>query len=67
VRALGADEWTTIVGAFDKEKYQLSAARWRLRGLPLETAIRKVQVDREIGHKIAEKRSMREWDEDDDE
>jgi ribonuclease HI len=64
VQAIGAEEWAAITAAFDKEKYRLSAARWWLRGLPLEAAIRKVQVDREIGHKIAEKRSARQWDDD---
>lgn len=59
-----AEEWEKISAAFDKKKYQMSAARWRLRGLPIETAIRKVQVDREVGHNIAEKRSRREWDDD---
>ena len=35
---------------FDQDKYQVSAARWLLRGLSVENAIRKVEVDREIGH-----------------
>lgn len=63
IQLLSAEEWGTISAAFEKEKYQLSAGRWRLRGLPIETAIRKVRVDREVGHKVA-KRRMREWDDD---
>jgi hypothetical protein len=58
---LGDGEWEEIVESFDKEKYQLSAARWRLRGLPLTTAIRKVQIEREEGRTIAEKRRGYDW------
>jgi hypothetical protein len=50
IEAVGDDAWTHIASKFEKEKYQLSAARWLLRGLPIEKAIRKVEVDREIGH-----------------
>lgn len=66
IESLMAEEWELIVAAFDKEKYQLSAARWRLRGLPLATAIRKVEVDREVGHNIAEKRRA-SWEDSGDE
>ncbi len=64
VQLLGPEQWPQVVAVFDKQKYQLAAARWFLRGLPLETAILKVEVEREVGHRIAEKRSRRAWDED---
>jgi len=64
VQLVSAGEWAIIAAAFNQEKYQLKAARWRLRGLSVDTAIRKVQIDREIGHKIAERKNARPWDED---
>lgn len=36
----------------------LSALRWMLRGLSADKAIRKVEVDREIGHEIAARRKV---------
>jgi hypothetical protein len=66
MQMVGAEEWRKIVVAFDKKKYQLSAARWRLRGLPLETAIRKVEVDREVGHNVAQRRNGSVWEDEDE-
>lgn len=67
IQLLDVEEWLKITAAFDKEKYQMSAARWRLRGLPVETAIRKVEVAREVGHRVAEKRNRwhEDWEDDD--
>jgi ribonuclease HI len=62
IQLLEADDWEKIGAAFVKKNFQLSAARWRLRGLPVEVAIRKVEVDREIGKTIAVKRQRIEWD-----
>jgi ribonuclease HI len=53
------EAWETISKRLDKEKYQLSAARWFLRGLPLEAAIRKVEATRAQGHEINFRRRMR--------
>ena len=53
------EAWEKIAKRLDKEKYQLSAARWHLRGLPLETAIRKVEAARAEGHEINFRRKMR--------
>ena len=50
MEAIGVEAWNQIAAKIDKEKYQLSAARWFLRGLSLETAIRKVEAEREISH-----------------
>lgn len=58
---LAEGEWDEIEESFDKDKYRLSTARWRLRGLPLATAIRKVQIEREEGRTIAEKRRGYDW------
>jgi len=46
---VGLEKWTQITSRIDKEQYQLTAARWHLRGLSLDTAIRKVEVQRIIG------------------
>lgn len=65
--AVAAQDYERICQAFDKEKYQLSALRWLLRGLSMDKAIRKVEVDREIGHEAAERREVDKmrWDDDD--
>jgi hypothetical protein len=53
------EAWETITKRLDMEKYQLSAARWLLRGLPLEAAICKVEAARAQGHEINFRRQMR--------
>jgi hypothetical protein len=68
VEAVATQDYETICTPLEKEKYQLSALRWMLRGLSVEKAIRKVEVDREIGHEIAERRQvamLAEWEDDD--
>jgi len=54
------EAWGTITERLDEEKYQLSAVRWHLRGLPLENAIRKVGAARAQGHEINSRRKMRD-------
>ena len=54
-----SEPWPTITKRLNKEKYQLSAARWHLRGLPFETAIRKVETTGTQGHEINFRRQMR--------
>lgn len=69
IEAVEAQDYENICQALDKEKYQLSALRWMLRGLSVDKAIRKVEVDREIGHEVAERREVARmrWDDDGDE
>lgn len=68
IAAVAAQDYERICQAFDKEKYQLSALRWLLRGLFVDKAIRKVELDRENGHEISERRAVEQmrWDDDDD-
>ena len=61
IQLLDTEEWQRIIAAIDQESYRLSAARWRLRGLPLETAIRKVEVDREVGNNVVQNRHRSKW------
>jgi hypothetical protein len=60
IEAVGNEAWGQITAKLEKEKYQVSAARWMLRGLPVEKAIRKIQAEREIGNGIHEYRLERE-------
>jgi hypothetical protein len=62
VEAVGVFAWMLITAKFNNQTRQLSAARWYVRGLGLDAAIRKIEVAREIGHEIAERR--RQWEDD---
>jgi hypothetical protein len=45
---LSADEWRAITGEFENASDQSACARWRIRGLALDKAIRKVTTDIEV-------------------
>lgn len=60
IEAVGNEAWGQITAKLDKDKYQVSAARWILRGLSVEKAIRKIQAEREIGNNIHKYRLEKE-------
>lgn len=50
IARLSATDTTPIIASNLSESDQAAACRWVLRGLPVEMALRKVRVDREIRH-----------------
>ncbi len=42
------EEWDIVSGVFPDEKQAMSCMKWRCRGLGLQDAVRKVQVDQEV-------------------